>query len=77
MVYGLVLLISTSLRTNNAQIVQNGPTTTKNTINRIQDSPDTSAMGTELLKDLVIRQEEFLKRIRKHPSNPDDANFTV
>ena len=49
----------------------------ENTINRIQDSPDTSAMGTELLKDLVIRQEEFLKRIRKHPSNPDDATFTV
>jgi hypothetical protein len=26
-------------------------------------------MGTELLDDLRIRQEEFLKRIRKHPQN--------
>jgi len=46
-------------------------------INKIQDSPDTSVMGTELLKDLLIRQEEFLKRIRKHPSNTDDANFMI
>jgi hypothetical protein len=49
----------------------------ENMINKIQDSPDTSTMGTELLKDLLIRQEEFLKRIRKHPSNTDDANFMM
>ena len=49
----------------------------ENMINKIQDVPDTSAMGTELLKDLVIHQEEFLKRIRKHPSNPDDENFMM
>ncbi|HEY6950552.1 MAG TPA: hypothetical protein VI146_08065 [Nitrososphaeraceae archaeon] len=46
-------------------------------INKIQDVPDTSAMGTELLKDLVIHQQEFLKRIRKHPSNPDDEKFMM
>ena len=49
----------------------------ENMINKIQDVPNTSAMGTELLKDLVIHQEEFLKRIRKHPSNPDDENFMM
>ena len=49
----------------------------ENMINKIQDVPDTSAMGTELLKDLVIHQEEFLKRIRKHLSNPDDENFMM
>lgn len=38
-------------------------------INKIQDLPGTSAMGTELLTDLITRQEEFLKRIRKHPQN--------
>lgn len=38
-------------------------------INKIQDLPSTSSMGTELLDDLRIRQEEFLKRIRKHPQN--------
>lgn len=38
-------------------------------INRIPDLPSTSSMGTELLDDLSIRQEEFLKRIRKHPQN--------
>jgi hypothetical protein len=38
-------------------------------INKIQDFPGTSAMGTELLNDLITRQEEFLKRIRKHPQN--------
>jgi hypothetical protein len=26
-------------------------------------------MGTELLTDLITRQEEFLKRIKKHPQN--------
>lgn len=36
-------------------------------INKIPDLPTTSTMGTELLNDLVARQEEFLKRIRKHP----------
>ena len=41
-------------------------------INKIPDGPNTSSMGTELLDDLRIRQEEFLKRIRKHPSKPDD-----
>jgi|SRR4249920_48583 len=45
-------------------------------INKIQDVP-TSAMGTELLEDLRIRQEEFLKRIRKHPSKTDDPMFMV
>jgi hypothetical protein len=38
-------------------------------INKIPDLPNTSAMGTELLNDLVARQEEFLKRIRKHPQD--------
>lgn len=38
-------------------------------ISKIQDLPGTSAMGTELLTDLITRQEEFLKRIRKHPQN--------
>ena len=38
-------------------------------INKIPDLPGTSSMGTELLDDLRIRQEEFLKRIRKHPEN--------
>ena len=41
-------------------------------INKIPDGPNTSSMGTALLDDLRIRQEEFLKRIRKHPSKPDD-----
>ena len=49
----------------------------ENMINKIQDVPDTSVMGTELLKDLVNHQEEFLKRIRKHPSKPDDENFMM
>lgn len=38
-------------------------------VNKIPDLPSTSSMGTELLDDLRIRQEEFLKRIRKHPEN--------
>ena len=38
-------------------------------INKIPDLPGTSAMGTELLNDLITHQEEFLKRIRKHPQN--------
>lgn len=38
-------------------------------INKIPDLPSTSAMGTELINDLITRQEEFLKRIRKHPQN--------
>ncbi len=38
-------------------------------INKIQDLPGTSAMGTELLNDLITRQEEFLNRISKHPQN--------
>ncbi len=37
-------------------------------INKIPDLPNTS-MGTELLDDLQIRQEEFLKRIRNHPED--------
>ena len=37
-------------------------------LNKIPDLPITS-MGTELLDDLRIRQEEFLKRIRKHPQD--------
>ena len=38
-------------------------------INKIPDLPSTSTMGTELLNDLISRQEEFLKRIRKHPQD--------
>ena len=38
-------------------------------INNIPDLPSTSAMGTELINDLITRQEEFLKRIRKHPQD--------
>lgn len=38
-------------------------------VNKIPDLPSTSSMGTELLDDLQIRQEAFLKRIRKHPQN--------
>ncbi len=38
-------------------------------INKIPDLPSASSMGTELFDDLRIRQEEFLKRIRKHPQN--------
>ena len=46
-------------------------------INKIPDVPKTSAMGTELLEDLRIRQEEFLKRIRKHPSKTGDPMFMI
>jgi hypothetical protein len=46
-------------------------------INKIPDVPKTSAMGTELLEDLRIRQEEFLKRIRNHPSKTDDPMFMI
>jgi hypothetical protein len=38
-------------------------------INKIQDLPNSSDMGTELLNDLIARQAEFLKRIRKHPQD--------
>ena len=38
-------------------------------INKIPDLPGTSNMGTELLNDLITRQEEFLKRVRKHPQD--------
>ena len=38
-------------------------------INKIPDLPITSNMGTELLNDLITRQGEFLKRIRKHPQD--------
>ena len=43
----------------------------------LQDLPNTSHMGTELLDDLRARQEAFLKRIRKHPDklNNDDPSF--
>jgi hypothetical protein len=43
----------------------------------LQDLPNTSHMGTELLDDLLARQEAFLKRIRKHPDklNNDDPSF--
>ena len=37
-------------------------------INKIPDLPNTN-MGTELLNDLITRQEEFLKRIRNHPED--------
>lgn len=46
----------------------------RETISKIQDLPGTSAMGTELLTDLITRQEEFLKRIRKHPQNLEMPN---
>jgi hypothetical protein len=46
-------------------------------INKIQDVPNTSAMGTEILDDLLLRQQEFLKRIRKYPSSSDDAQFIL
>ena len=38
----------------------------------LQDLPNTSHMGTELLDDLLARQVAFLKRIRKHPDKPND-----
>jgi len=38
-------------------------------INKITDLPNPTNMGTELLNDLISRQEEFLKRIRKHPQD--------
>ena len=38
----------------------------------LQDLPNTSQMGTELLDDLRARQEAFLKRIRKHPDKPNN-----
>jgi len=38
----------------------------------LQDIPNTSHMGTELLDDLLARQEAFLKRIRKHPDKPNN-----
>jgi hypothetical protein len=38
-------------------------------VNKIPDLPSPSSMGTELLDDLGIRQEEFLKKIRKYPQN--------
>ena len=43
----------------------------------LQDLPNTSQMGTELLDDLRARQEAFLKRIRKHPDklNNDGPSF--
>ena len=46
-------------------------------INKIPAVPKTSAMGTELLEDLRTRQEEFLKRIRNHPSKTDDPTFII
>ena len=33
----------------------------------LQDLPNNSHMGTDLLDDLRARQEAFLKKIRKHP----------
>jgi hypothetical protein len=38
-------------------------------INKIPDLPNTSDMGTELLSELIARQAEFLKKIRKHPQD--------
>jgi hypothetical protein len=38
----------------------------------LQDLPNTSHMGTELLDDLRARQEAFLKRIRKLPGKFDN-----
>lgn len=43
--------------------------TSGNIINKIPDLPSTSNLGTELLNDLITQQEEFLKRIRKHPQD--------
>jgi hypothetical protein len=51
--------------------------TPEDMINKIPYGQNTSSMGTELLDDLRIRQEEFLKRIRKHSSKPDDAQFMI
>lgn len=52
-----------SIIQNNRNRLASGPI-----VNNIPDLPSNS-MGTELLDDLRIRQEEFLKRIRKHPQN--------
>ena len=43
----------------------------------LQDLPNNSHMGTDLLDDLRARQEAFLKKIRKHPDklNNDDPSF--
>jgi len=38
----------------------------------LQDLPNTSHMGTELLDDLLARQVAFLKRIRNHPDKPNN-----
>ncbi len=38
-----------------------------NATDKLQDLPDSSHMGTELLDDLRARQEAFLKKIRKLP----------
>ena len=38
-------------------------------INKIPDLPNPTNMGTELLNDLITRQEEFLKGIREHPQD--------
>ena len=45
--------------------------------NKIDDVPRTSAMATELLDDLLFRQQQFLKRIRKWPSTTDESEFTM
>ena len=43
----------------------------------LQELPNNSHMGTDLLDDLRARQEAFLKKIRKHPDklNNDDPSF--
>jgi hypothetical protein len=38
-------------------------------INKIPDLPNPTNIGTELLNDLITRQEEFLKRIREPPQD--------
>ena len=45
--------------------------------NKIEDVPRTSPMATELLDDLLFRQQQFLKRIRKWPSTTDESQFTI
>ena len=43
-----------------------------NVTDNLQDLPNTSHMGTELLDDLRARQEAFLKKIRKLPGKFDN-----
>jgi hypothetical protein len=46
--------------------------TLRNATDKLQDLPNSSHMGTELLDDLRARQEAFLKKIRKLPGKLDN-----